>query len=229
MPSINGRTFTEQIRDVIYVFWDNENKQLREQPIMTFIPRKISDDRKALLRLFTKLLVDTDFINDLGAREYLASKGETYKDVANRLNLNADTVRKRVFYYCSVSKLKGKIVEKFGDTFLTEIIQYPNHDITSIEQAINKELIKYLGLKDLQKDIQIDIPRMRGCTDLNDEEFEEFIDIIKPYITKFKETNQMRLTTRQCSYFWWLVNNQYCLKDKDLERFKILSNHVKQD
>ena len=136
MPSINGRTFTEQIRDVIYVFWDNENKQLREQPIMTFIPRKISDDRKALLRLFTKLLVDTDFINDLGAREYLASKGETYKDVANRLNLNADTVRKRVFYYCSVSNLKGKIVEKFGDTFLTEIIQYPNHDITSIEQAI---------------------------------------------------------------------------------------------
>lgn len=227
MPSVNGRAFTEQIREVIYAFWDKEKGELRERPILLFLGRNISAERKLLLQRITLLFMTTEFICDAGAREYLASKGETYNEVADRMNLNSDTIRKRVFYYCSVSDKKcGKVVEKFGDMFLTEILNYPNHDISKIEIAVNNELIKYLGLTDLQKNIEVDIPHKRGCSYIDDNEFEDFINIIKPYITKIKEQNRGKITDRQAGYFWYLINNQYCLKDTDAERFNTLKEMI---
>ena len=56
----------------------------------------------------------------------------------------------------SCANMVAQVVEKFGDMFLTEILNYPNHDISEIEVAVNNELIKHMGLTDLQKDIELD-------------------------------------------------------------------------
>ena len=151
------------------------------------------------------------------------SRGYSYKEVGDRMHLNPDNIRKRVFYYCSVSaKMPGKLVEKFGDTFLTEILYYPNHDITEIEVKINKELIKYLGLKDIQANIDLPIPHKRGTTELTGGEFDEFVTFIKPYILIQKKLISESITNEQAAYFWYLINNQYCLKGIDAERFNKL-------
>ena len=80
--------------------------------------------------------------------------------------------------------------------------------------------------KDLQKDIELDIPHKKSFSYLEDSAFEDFIDIIKPYITKIKEQNRDMLTDRQAGYFWYLINNQYCLKGADVERFNILKKII---
>ena len=83
-----------------------------------------------------------------------------------------------------------------------------------------------MGLTDLQKDIELDIPHKKSFSYLEDSAFEDFIDIIKPYITKIKEQNRDMLTDRQAGYFWYLINNQYCLKGADVERFNILKKII---
>ena len=223
MATTEGRNFVERLRQVIYSLWDKETGELRDIEVSIYLPKRLSEKRKRVLRRLVMVLMQTDFIKDETVKEYLSSYGDSYEDVGRRINANPARIKRKVFYYCSVSeKWPGKLMEKFGDLFLVEIMDYPGHDITRIEQAINQEYIKYFGLYNLQDELVLEIPYRYQMDKIEDAEFNEFKEAIKPYTKREIERVKKSLTVAQRGYFWFLVNNQYGLQGKDLERFKEL-------
>ncbi len=220
MAIIKTRSFIEDLRRTLHSFWDKDNCCIRTEVENIFTSRKLSEDRKRLIKRFCVLLMDTDFIRDSAVKEYLCSLGETYEDVGKRLNVNPDRIKRRVFYYCSMSdKYCGKIPAKFGETFLTEILTCPGQDISQIEQAINREYVRCCGIYNPQDEILLSIPHGSNTKQSDDAEFERFISVISPYIKLEMDRVKNSLTAKQCGYFWYLVNNQYDLSGVDYERF----------
>ena len=227
MPTISGHNFIIKIRNTVAAFCDIPNETVRDLPDRNYLQQPLTKEGIITLRNFAKLIAYTDFISDKYVKEYLTSGRESYESVAKRLNTDSNNLRKRVFYYCSVSKKRpGKIVRIFGDQFLTDIISFRRKDLEEIDFKLNRELAKQLGLQDVQKDIDIVIPGYKQTDELSSTEFDSFIDVIRPYTKTFKKQAVKNLTREQCGYFHYLVNNQHSLKGEDAERFDLILSMV---
>lgn len=220
MPTVKGRYFTSCIRDTISAFYDVKNETFRDRPDTWRIGRYISKDAEEVLRMFTQLIVTTRFINDDNVKYFLIHRGENYEEAARKRNMSEAYLRKRVYYYCSASdKHPGKIAQKFGVDLFDEIRSSKQESIVKIRTAINNELVKYLGVTNLQNQIILEVPHYSDTVVLSDSEFDVLFNKLKPYIKRVMDETRSELTRRECSYFWHLMNNQYSLSDMDIPRY----------
>ena len=223
MSTFSGKQYTRLIRETVSAFYDARNESFMNRPDKTRIGNYLTDESLDTMRMFVQLIVTTKFIADDNVKYFLTHISKNYREAAADRKMTEAYLRKRVFYYCSASdNHPGKIAQKLGAD-LFEVMHNPESDkFTQVRTLINNELIKYSGKDNLQDEIILPIPHYKDTVQLSDSEFSEFVSKIKPYIKKVMEDTKHNLTRRECSYFWHLINNQYCLEGEDDNRYAIL-------
>lgn len=220
MPTKIGRYFTSVIRDIVCAFYDTKTETFKNRPDTVYIGNYVEPESMDIMRMFAQLVVTTKFIADDNVKYFLTHHAKNYREAAADKKMSEAYLRKRVYYYCSASDgHPGKIAQKFG-VDLFDVMRNPHSSrFIEVRTLINNELIKYSGFDNLQDEIIINIPHYKDNVNLSDEEFERFVNKIKPYVKKIMDETKGSLTRRECSYFWYLMNNQYSVDGEDKLRF----------
>lgn len=210
-------TMTKDLKSIICAFYDADFQVLRESPSTVFLHRTFDDEQLEVLRKTAGFLMTTDFFNEQ-TRYYLSHYSATYKDVAKDLNINFNTVKSNV-WHC-VSKLEKNISKASLRAFMGTGNKKAFNDF---KRDINELIRKYDRKDDLAKNIIINIPKGdKIASRISDEQFEEFLITVKPYIKKFVDVAKASISEEMASYFWYLHDYEGNLEDIDSERVKRL-------
>ncbi len=212
MPSI-----TRQLKDLISDFVVDGD--IMEKQLGKTVKKNLSRYRIQFIVQFIDLLLNTDFISE-ETKVYISDRYLTLDGARKKIggNTNLNTLKAKVWYD------KNKIVREFGDRFLVDIIDYNNIDIASYVDKLGKLRRKYYSdimLKGLALEIKLDDLPAEEVEELNDEEFEELINVIAPYSRKHMDYLANNLTRKSIMYMMYILNN-YSISNKDLERRKLL-------
>lgn len=199
----------------------DSNGNFRVTPIGTTGRLNLSNNRIKLLIDVIKLLRDTDIISD-ETRIYIFNKYITIKGVNEIINDRMGG-KEEVKFNNTLSKIqydKNKLERLLGKDFFGSVLS-SNRDISLYEKIVYELYIKYSKTDKIRENLILNIPKDCMSTELSDEEFNEFIQIISPYLKsqiKFIEEN---LSRKACGYFNYLLSVP-TLEGKDKERAEIL-------
>lgn len=199
--------------------------------------------RVELLKDIYETVLDKDFMNEFGV-EYIRNPHMTISDVVDKYNLslendedkiNENTGRSRIIY-CS-QKINKVFKEVEYDRVKYDIITWIFKKKTSFNEIATMEKINEIDnifldqikvfkctydkkkYKVYKRDLIIDLPKTDEIKEIEDDEFENFIEILRPY-----SKNQISIVqsvinnmTKEVGYFNYLINNTD-LSERDLER-----------
>lgn len=210
-------SLSKGLKEVVCDLIDKEGNIL-ERPLYKWIKLDISDERIEFLRQLVDLLLNTKWLNE-ETKMYLKDKFITKEGVYENLkysgrSVNLNTIRSNIH-----NDIK-KVASAFGERFLVEVVGYPNSDITSYKKILAEIRMKKSNTK-LLDNIALQLPKGDDTTSVTQEEFDEFISIIKPYTR-----NQMRFISSELSnsvvgYIKYILSSSL-LTDVDKQRREIL-------
>ncbi|MEM4385676.1 MAG: hypothetical protein QXD03_03920 [Candidatus Anstonellales archaeon] len=212
-------TFLQELKEVIYCLVD-DNGKFRVMPIGSLGKMKLDKERIDLLIKLIKFIQDTDFL----CREtkmYIFNKYITLKGVNEQLNYELG--KNKIKLKNTISKIqydKTKLEKRFGTEFFMDVLSR-NKNINKYNTIINQLYAEY-GDREWKKKLVIDIPIGEVGESVSDEEFDEFIGMIKPYIVSQVEYIKGELNKNVCGYIYYLMSKQGDLTGIDKERYNRL-------
>lgn len=198
------------IREVVYEMTDGD--KVRKEPIPNgkLAKKGLSVERIEFLSKFVDLLLNTDFINER-TKTYLLDKDGSYKTIAEKISektgkhIGASTLQSTVWLD------KNRIEGYFTSKFLLDIIEYTNTDVSVYMVTLQELLEKYGNASLISKNIIIKLPTSEAeYKEFNDNEFNEFIDMITPYIKSQADYVRDGITPSLIGYCKYILN---CLDD----------------
>lgn len=187
----------------------------------------VNGDRQELLLNTLYLLLNTGYMCS-STREYLRDRRETFETLASKYNkmapagkdISVGGMRKRIW------RDKEKFVTDFGESFVSNLLYKDDLDV---EQYLAKtlKLIAYETQGGLLGNIELDLSNKQGILneDITDEEFEEFISVVRPYIKAEKQRVQEGLNVNTLAYIEYITNHQ-SIADIDKDRLDRLGKLI---
>ena len=210
-----GAKMTGLLRKAVDAYYDSVNNRILDVPAGNTMNLKYGDKRSELVRRIVKVLMMTDFINDITKR-YLRDGRETYKSIAYDLGMNVNTVKSSVWYYMR------KFCSQINPSDFYEIMYNTNFDLANIERkVIQMELLVY-SKEDITEQLIVEVEKEEINAVLSDSEFEVLLDTLRPYAKKVAQESISRLTADMKGYFWYLVEYEAMLDGKDRENMNKL-------
>lgn len=212
--------FLNYLKEIIHDMVDS-NGNIRPIPVGVTGRRNLPDNRIKLLSDLIRLLRDTDIISD-ETKIYINNKYITMRGVNEEINNKMKGKEKR-HLKTTISRIQYdqlKLEKIFGSDFFVNVLVKGN-DISIYEKIIAEQYMKYSKKEDLRKNLIINIPKNCMNTELSDEEFEEFVSVIAPYVKRHVKFIESNLSEEWCGYFNYLMYMPN-LKGKDKERFERL-------
>ncbi len=203
----------KQLKELISEFVDNQGV-IRETPLGRSIKIELSKDRLDFLRQFIDLLINTDYLTE-ETKVYIKNKYITAEGVYDELkekykDINLNTVKSKIYY----DKV-NKIVAKFSEKMLADVIEYKNSDITSYKRVLSEIRNKKCGSK-LLDNIALKLPKPEASMRITEGEFEEFIEIILPYTRRHMQEISNMLNPQVIGYIHWILSSEL-LTEVDLK------------
>ena len=198
-----------------------------------------TEERLKLLERVYKIVLEAKFINDF-TLDYLTHSNRNYDDIIKKYNENNDepidlnTGRSRITF------CQRKIAEVFTTVryrgedlnFITWLFFYDAH--TGLENNADKidlrnEFIRqfnrfndiYGEVADInKKDMLITIPTFDKVSELSEEKFNDFMEIIQPYSKHMLAAVQSEVNNmvEEVGYFRYLMSKSSKLSEVDIER-----------
>lgn len=200
--------------------------EVMDLPIGKTAKRRLPDEINDFCKRFIGLLLYTDFISEAGKlyikEYYITLKGITYElNEGNNIQVNESAIHARIW------RDKQKIIKYFGDTMLTELLDYK--DISNLDTyniVLDKLQSEYGNSNLLSSCVALRLPyieRYTGEDIITDTEFKEFMQIILPYTKNQMEYISNNIPKHILSYCKYLLDNNI-LSEKDIDRKKQLIN-----
>lgn len=197
------------------------------------------EERLRLLEEVYKIVLEAKFINDF-TLEYLTHSNRNYDDIVKRYNENSEeqidlnTGRSRITF------CQRKIAEVFTTVnyrgeelnFITWLMCYNAHTEIALDPAkidLRNEFIRqfnrfndiYGEVADInKKDMLITIPTFDKVSELSEEKFNDFMEIIQPYSKHMLDAVQSEVNNmvEEVGYFRYLMSKSSKLSEVDIER-----------
>lgn len=213
--------FGKDLRNVICAFY--EDGVICKKPSKKFIRNELTEDRIALLRKLVRLVMFTEYTDEY-TKVYLSNYTLSYKDVADMMNVESiiggeltdKQVKGKVWH--RIDKLKRDI----GEESIMRITMYRNNDVSHIEELIDNLLKEYAD--GIQSNFEVSIMGTGFNQVLSNKDFEEFVQLIKPYSKSNIELVQRAISEDMKDYVNYLVCNEENLTTEELERLNILKD-----
>lgn len=206
----------KQLKPVVCDFLDKDGNILYE-PSGRYIRINIKPDRIEFLRQFIDLLLNTKYISK-ETKMYISNRYMTISNVYEELkvsnkDINLNTVKAKIFYD------KNKIAALFGDDMLAKVIEYKDTDMGEYWEKIYKALEKY-GSTGVFDGIALKMPPSNLEKEITDEEFNEFIECIKPYLLTHMQEKSKGINRKVVGYIKYIMSSSVLSKE-DIERKEI--------
>lgn len=208
------------IKKIVPDLIDN-NGNFRTMPIGVFNKVKVPKKTVEIFKSFLALLKNTNIIHD-ETKLYLFNPYITLKEVNEEIN---SRYNKKLVLNTTISKVgqdRMKIVALVGDDFVHQIIS-SKFDYDMYAHIIAEQSLKYKedGVKDLRDNLLLPLNRDIINYKLSDEDFDTFLDIVKPYMKSHIDTLARNIDEKMIGYFNNLIVN-HNLSEKDKERYELL-------
>ncbi|MBU3101909.1 MULTISPECIES: hypothetical protein [Clostridium] len=194
-----------QLKEIIYAFVDSEGRILDKPKPYTINTIKLNKRRNDFIRQFIDLLLNTKFITN-ESKIYLLNKNYTMRNVHEEIQ----KLGSRIAYRTVTAKLyydSTKIASVFTSKMLTEILFYDKANMDMYEEALADVLNKYSNKKILHENIGLKLPKTKLNNSLSDDEFNDFLQIIKPYLKSQINFIYDNINKRSIGYAEYLLSS----------------------
>jgi len=215
--------FMIQLRLIVL---DNyKDKKLLDAPVGRYIRKELDDDRLKIVKDLTELLMETDYISE-ESKIFLSTPYINYQGVVDEIYINSNRITTTNNVQSKVWYDKEKLVRDLGGELPIDVLEYTNRDvrvyldrIANLRLKINKsDLLKEVGLKFPKKTVY--------CDNIDDEEFEEFLDIIAPYTKKCMSEVANGIDEKVLGYIRYITTHKN-LSETDKKRYADLKELIK--
>lgn len=209
------QSILRQLRDVCHSFVD-EYGNFRVQAIGVVDKLNINDERQELLKDIVYLLRNTDIVN-IETKMYLFNR-TTNREINEKLiedtgvEIPFNTTQAKIQYG------KTKLESLLGDS--VKRLLYQTFDIRDIPKLVFDLNNKYNTNK-LRDNILLELNKNVYADELTDEDFDDFLMTISPYIKTQVEFITNNIDEKKIGYFNYIVTSNR-LKDIDKKRLDIL-------
>lgn len=205
------------LRKICSSFVD-EHGNMRVRPIGFIENMKVEMDRQELLKDIVILLKDTDIINR-ETKMYIFNN-TTKREINEVLS---EEVGETVSFNTTQSKIqygKTKLEKLFGDSI--KRLLYKTYDIDDIPRLIYDISSQYSDI-DLRNKLVLDLDSNVYNTELSENDFEDFILTIAPYVKTQVEYISKNIESEKVGYFNYLITSKR-LTDEDKQRLSKLKD-----
>ncbi len=198
-----------------------------------------TEERLKLLENVYKVILGARFINSF-TMEYLTHSNRNYDDIVKGYNESSETPIDMNSGRSRITFCQRKIAEVFTTVnyrgeelnFITWLFCYNAHQQISLSEEkidIRNAFIRqfnrfndlYGEVSDINKrDLLINIPTYEKVSELSEERFNDFMEIIQPYSKHMLATIQSEVNNmlEEVGYFRYLMSKTSKLSEVDLER-----------
>ena len=208
--------YFKQLKELVYDFTDS-NGNVLNTPKGRIAKKELDDSIIKCLRRLVILLLHNDMLRE-ETRIYISDLYITYNGVADKLKekygkeVNANTVQTKLW------NDKGKITRYLGESMLVDLIEYQDIDkVEEYEERLDKAYEKFGNYKVLDN-IALELPEITDklVDKIEQERFNQFIEIIGPYTKKHMEFISSMLDKDVISYCKYILStNSLTGEDKD--------------
>ena len=201
-----------------------ENGKVLDTPRGRYMNKNLDSDTIDVLRELVRLVIDNKMVT-LETRLYISDIYITYKGVADKIQSltgelpNVNTVQSKIW------SDKNKLVRYFGENVFLDLIEYNDKEkLPEYREKIMYAYQKY-GNDKVLNNLGINIPKCAMVSEVNQDDFNDFISAIGPYTKahmKFVEDNLDRDVAGYCRYILSSSN----LTDKDKENKQIIMDMI---
>lgn len=198
-----------------------------------------TEERLKLLENVYKIVLGARFINSF-TLEYLTHSNRNYDDIVKRYNDSSETPLDMNSGRSRITFCQRKIAEVFTTVsyrgeelnFITWLFCYSAHQEISLSEEkidLRNEFIRqfnrfndlYGEVSDINKrDLLINIPTYDKVSELSEEKFNDFMEVIQPYSKHMLATIQSEVNNmlEEVGYFRYLMSKTSKLSEVDIER-----------
>lgn len=209
------KTFGKALRDCVCAFYDEEG-YIRDEPLKTYIPIKLTPDRIGALRKLVQLVMLTDY-TDRYTKCYLSHPTYTYSRVAKTINLETEETYSDTKVRCKIWYTVQKISQLLGEEAINNIVYYGVEDISNYHEILDKELAVFST--SVLNHFVIPLRCEKITKELDKDSFEELLNIIRPYSKTYVGLIQRSIEGEMLQYFNYLISQRYVLSGIDEERY----------
>lgn len=170
--------------------------------------KKLSTKAEQFFYDLTWLLLETDYANE-ETRCYLKNPWLPLKGVVNELKINGyeqsinqNTVQTKIF------RCREKFIGDFGTEVLSNILESSERNLDTYYNTLNKLMVKH-GKLDI-----LSLTALKGycertsdiSEEINDEEFDSFMEMITPYTNRVIEAVIKEIDTGVVGYINYIMN-----------------------
>lgn len=215
------RSILRVTKDIYFSYMDYENN-LYERPIGIIEKRNLDKKRDLFIRRYilfimtSKIVSDTTKLYIRSSSNSVASAIKGYNEtVSENEAINIKTAQSKINYDIN------KLLKYFPDNMLSQVLVYYSCNLEDYERRLNLAIADYTKKNKLLDNLALKIPRVEVREHLEEEEFKEFISIIKPYIKSHMHFIENNLDNKACGYLHYLMSTQY-LEGENKERYEYL-------
>lgn len=213
----------KQLRSLVSDYYNGGN--ILDTPNNSYKYSTVDMDGEEIIKDVIYLLMNTYYVGEV-TKLYLSNPYTTYEGITVLYNKNktkpikTSSVRKMV--WCD----KEKFITDFGEDFIVNLLNGRDIDIEQYKLKLTDLLLSNSQSKLLNGvDLNLDNKDNIFNDTVSDEDFEEFLRLIRPYIKKNKRRAQESLDINVIAYINYIVSHQ-SLMDIDKERLERLSKEI---
>lgn len=216
------RSILSVTKDIYFSYMDYENN-LYERPIGIIAKRNLDKKRDSFIRRYILFVMTSKIISDTtklyirsSSSNSVASAIKSYNQtVSEDEAINVKTAQSKINYDIN------KLLKYFPDNMLNQVLAYNSCNLEEYERNLDLAMNFYGKKNKLLDNIALKIPRAPLQEDLEQDEFNELLSIIKPYIKSHIHYIEENLPEKSVGYILYLISNT-SLAGKDKIRYNKL-------
>ena len=209
----------KQLKALVYDVYDVENNVFRETPNGKYPLLNKDLNRWETAKLFVKLLLETDYFKK-ETSIYLLDPFSTNSRTLYILNKEYGSDLTSAALYQIWYRDREKFIKEFSDNFFVDLVIYEDVSVDKYREKLEQH-IENIDNTSLLKECTLDLSCEEFKYEVTDEEFERFIQRIRPYINVNIDKTQESLENDMLAYINYITTHR-SLTEVDRSRLKRL-------
>jgi len=215
------RSILSVTKDIYFSYMDYENN-LYERPIGIIAKRNLDKKRDSFIRSYISFIMNSKIISDT-TKLYIRSSSNSVASAIKNYNqtasedeaINIKTAQSKINYDIN------KLLKYFPDNMLSQVLAYNSCNLEDYEKRLNLAIADYTKKNKLLDNLALKIPRVPVEESLKEDEFNELLSIIKPYIRMHMQYIENNIDNKSCGYLLYLMSAP-CLEGENRKRYELL-------
>ena len=215
------RSILSVTKDIYFSYMDYENN-LYERPIGLITKRNLDKKRDSFIRRYILFIMTSKIVSDT-TKLYIRSSSNSVASAIKGYNetvsedeaINIKTAQSKINYDIN------KLLKYFPDNMLSQVLAYNSCNLEDYEKRLNLAIADYTKKNKLLDNLALKIPRVPVEESLKEDEFNELLSIIKPYIRMHMQYIENNIDNKSCGYLLYLMSAP-CLEGENRKRYELL-------